>query len=124
MNLDGNQLDWLTDHLGHLTKVHKEHYRQMSGFIERVHITKMMLIQDQGLIGEYAGKRLADIDLTGNFYFDNVLHQSVFQYNKYHASHLFPVCIFTNKYYFVIFANSNVEILCRVYTFGINVFRY
>ncbi|VDI46116.1 Hypothetical predicted protein [Mytilus galloprovincialis] len=64
LNLDGNQLEWVCRHLGHSANVHKTHYRQMSGFIERVHVSKLMLVQDMNLTKKYAGKKLEDIDIT------------------------------------------------------------
>lgn len=64
LNLDGNQLEWVCRHLGHSANVHQTHYRQMSDFIERVHVTKLMLVQDMNLTKKYAGKKLEDIDIT------------------------------------------------------------
>lgn len=66
LNLDGNQLEWVCRHLGHSANVHQTHYRQMSDFIERVHVTKLMLVQDMNLTKKYAGKKLEDIDITGS----------------------------------------------------------
>ena len=40
----------------------------MSGLIERIDISKMMLMQENNLIAKYAGKRLQDITLEGNVF--------------------------------------------------------
>lgn len=66
LNLDKYQVDWVCRHLGHSGSVHKTHYRQMSDLIERVHITKLLLVQDFNLTNKFKGQRLEDIDVSGN----------------------------------------------------------
>ncbi|XP_069120721.1 uncharacterized protein [Argopecten irradians] len=63
LNLDKNQLDWMYQHLGHTKAVHKEHYRQMSGLVERTQISKMFLIQDLNLTSKFKGKKLDEVDI-------------------------------------------------------------
>ncbi|XP_014676676.1 PREDICTED: uncharacterized protein LOC106816566, partial [Priapulus caudatus] len=63
LNMTEAQLQWVCDHLGHTKEVHLQHYRQMSGFLERVHISKLLLMQDMNLTGKYAGKSIDDIRL-------------------------------------------------------------
>ena len=46
--------------------IHKEHYRQMIGVVERVHIAKLLMVQDLNLVGQYVGRKLSDIDVTGS----------------------------------------------------------
>lgn len=65
-DISPQQQQWLTNHLGHTLDIHKIHYRQTSGIIERVDISKLMLLTEYGLTGKYAGKKLADITLEGN----------------------------------------------------------
>ncbi|KAH3713312.1 hypothetical protein DPMN_073101, partial [Dreissena polymorpha] len=60
-NLKPNLLQWLCSHLGHTTRVHSDHYRQMSGLIERVKISKVLLIQDMNLTEKFVGKSLDEI---------------------------------------------------------------
>ena len=48
--------------------VHKIHYRQTSGIIERVDIAKMMIIQENNLVGKYAGMKIGDIQLDGKIF--------------------------------------------------------
>ncbi len=59
------QLEWVCDHLGHTLNVHKEYYAQTSDILERVQVAKLLLIQDNGLVGRYHGKRLQDIPVEG-----------------------------------------------------------
>ncbi|XP_071121286.1 uncharacterized protein [Mytilus edulis] len=63
LNLDKYQLDWVCNHLGHTRSVHKEHYRQMSGLLERTQISKLLLIQDLNLTSKFKGKKLEDMDI-------------------------------------------------------------
>lgn len=62
-DISPQQQQWLTNHLGHTLDIHKIHYRQTSGIIERVDISKLMLLTEYGLTGKYAGKKLTDITL-------------------------------------------------------------
>ena len=63
--MDKYQIDWLCQHLGHTSDVHKMHYRHMSGLVERVKMTKLFLVQDLNLSQRFKGKKLDDIDMTG-----------------------------------------------------------
>ena len=62
-------MDWLCGHLGHTKPVHKVAYRQMSGLIERVYVTKLMMVQDLNLTGKFKGQSLEEIDLHGSYVF-------------------------------------------------------
>lgn len=64
MNLSTTQLDWVCRHLGHTKQVHLENYRQMSAFLERVRVGKLLLMQDLNVHGNYVGKQLKDVDFT------------------------------------------------------------
>lgn len=65
MKLENHQLEWLCQHLGHKMGIHKEHYRQMIGTVERVHVAKLLMLQDQNLTGKFLGKSLNDVDAAG-----------------------------------------------------------
>lgn len=64
-----SQLQMACDHLGHTPKVHGEHYRQVSTALERVQISKLLLIQDMNLTGKVRGKELEDVEITGKHRF-------------------------------------------------------
>lgn len=73
-NLNENELQWLCSHLGHTKKVHLGHYRQMSGYIERVEISKLLMIEDLQKADIYKGKSLEDISFEGkSHYFEKGL---------------------------------------------------
>lgn len=65
-DISPQQQQWLTNHLGHTLDIHKIHYRQTSVIIERVDISKLMLLTEYGLTGKYTGKKFTDITLEGN----------------------------------------------------------
>lgn len=59
-----NERQWIIDHLGHTMKIHLNYYRQTSDILERVEIAKLLLIQDMGLVSQYRGKQLKDIQIN------------------------------------------------------------
>ncbi|XP_033758095.1 uncharacterized protein LOC117340444 [Pecten maximus] len=63
MNLKDNEMEWLCSHLGHTSKVHKQHYKQMSGMLERTYVSKLLLVQDLNLTKNFKGQNLENIDL-------------------------------------------------------------
>ena len=65
MNLDKSQMEWVYNHLGHTKHVHKEHYRQMSGLLERTQVSKLLLVQDLNLTMRFKGQKLDDMNLEG-----------------------------------------------------------
>jgi len=67
--LDDHELQWVCSHLGHTADVHKLHYRATSGFIERINIAKLSLLQDFNVVGKFAGKKLQDLSVEGSSLF-------------------------------------------------------
>ncbi|XP_033740934.1 uncharacterized protein LOC117327839, partial [Pecten maximus] len=63
IDMKDHELEWLCSHLGHTSEIHKLHYRSTSGFIERVNIGKLMVLQDLNIAGHFKGQRLQDIDI-------------------------------------------------------------
>jgi hypothetical protein len=64
-DLNAHQLEWVSNHLGHSVDIHKIHYRQTSGVIERVDMSKLMLLQEYNMSANFAGKSLAEIQFPG-----------------------------------------------------------
>lgn len=65
LDLNDNQLGWITNHLGHTLDVHRMHYRMTSDIIERVHVAKLLLMQDTGTVGKFANRALDEIQMEG-----------------------------------------------------------
>lgn len=51
--------------MGHTLDVHHIHYRSTLDIIERIDITKILLLMDYGQIGKFKGKKLEEIKLEG-----------------------------------------------------------
>lgn len=68
-DLNSQQQQWLANHLGHSMDIHKIHYRQTSGLIERIDMAKLMLMQELNITANFAGKKLEDIQLPGIYMF-------------------------------------------------------
>ena len=64
IDFSDSQLDWVCRHMGNTREVHLQHYRTMSGFIERVQIGKLLLMQDLNIQNKFTGKKLDEIDFT------------------------------------------------------------
>ena len=68
LELTPQQVDWVTNHLGHSLDVHKISYRMTSHDLERGQIAKILLLQDHAQVGKWANKKLEDIDLHGKYH--------------------------------------------------------
>ncbi|XP_071121847.1 uncharacterized protein [Mytilus edulis] len=71
LSLKENEIGWLCKHLGHTKSVHTEHYKQLSGYVERVEIGKLMMIQDMNLVSKFKGKDLHSVNFTDILKTDN-----------------------------------------------------
>lgn len=65
LNVTPQQQRWIIDHMGHSMDVHNIHYRSTLDTIERVDITKLLLMMDTGQIAQHKNKTLEDIQLEG-----------------------------------------------------------
>ena len=60
-----HEIEWVCNHLGHTEAVHKTHYRATSSLVERIDVSKIILLQEKNLVGKYAGKKLSEIQFSG-----------------------------------------------------------
>lgn len=58
------EVDWLTRHLGHDIRIHRDFYRLHESTIEIAKVSKLLLTVDQGKIDKFAGRSLEEIDLN------------------------------------------------------------
>lgn len=65
LNISPQQQRWVVDHMGHTLDVHNIHYKSTLDVIERVDISKLLLMMDLGQIGRFKGKRLDEIQFEG-----------------------------------------------------------
>ena len=61
-------MNWNRSAAGQTTKMNKLHYRASSALIERIKISKLMLIEENSLVGKFAGRKLSDIQFEGESY--------------------------------------------------------
>ena len=67
LSLKETEVDWLTRHLGHDIRVHRDFYRLHESTIEIAKVSKLLLTVDQGKTSKFAGKTLTEIDLNGKY---------------------------------------------------------
>lgn len=65
LNISAQQQQWVVDHMGHTLDIHHFHYRSTMDIIERIDITKLLLMMDSGHIGRFKNKKLEDIQFEG-----------------------------------------------------------
>lgn len=67
MNMTENETDWLARHLGHDIRIHREFYRLHESAVELTKISRLLMAIDNGEAYKFHGKKLNEIELTGNF---------------------------------------------------------
>lgn len=65
LDLNGNELEWLADHMGHDLSVHKQYYRLQHHTLELAKVSKLLLAIDKGNCAKLIGKKLDDITIEG-----------------------------------------------------------
>ena len=64
INLEENELEMLARFLGHDIKVHREFYRLPEDCLQTAKCGKLLLLMDQGNVGDFSGKSLKDIEIN------------------------------------------------------------
>ena len=54
--------------MGHTPEVHDVHYKNVSGYIERINLGKLFMMRDANCTAAFQGMKLKDIDIKGWFY--------------------------------------------------------
>lgn len=67
LSLDGTQMEWVADHLGHSFDVERTYYRVASSTIERAKIAKLLILADSGNIDGCKGKTLDELSFEGKW---------------------------------------------------------
>ena len=66
LNLQERELEMLAGFLGHYISVHRDFYRLPEDTLQVAKCGKILMLMDQGRIGEYAGKSLQEVELDLN----------------------------------------------------------
>ena len=67
MNMTDKEVGWVAAHLGHTKGTHFSHYRKHENIIEIAKIGKLLLASEMGILKQFEGKTLEDINLEGRF---------------------------------------------------------
>jgi hypothetical protein len=67
LGLKAGEVEWLSNHMGHTVDIHKEAYRLHESTIEMAKVSKLLLAIDNGMVGNFRGKSLDDIDIESKF---------------------------------------------------------
>ena len=67
LNVADTELSWVVKHLGHSLNVHNTHYRNLNGTIERAKVAKLLILADNGSVGQHVGKSSEELDFDGKF---------------------------------------------------------
>ncbi len=65
LDLKETQLEWLANHLGHSVQIHRDYYRLSEPTLELTKVAKLLLAIEKGQTGNFIGKTLDEIELTG-----------------------------------------------------------
>lgn len=71
------------NHMGHTWDVHRDYYRQYSSVIERLDVSKLLLLQDSDRVAEFRKQGLDTIDVA-------MLHDTDFTGNSDYAHYPLP----------------------------------
>ena len=64
MSLDEADMTAVLNHMGHTWDVHRDYYRQYSSVIERLDVSKLLLLQDSDRVAEFRKQGLDTIDVA------------------------------------------------------------
>lgn len=67
-DLGEGDLRWLAEHMGHNIDVHREYYRLKESTVELTKVSRLLLAIDEGKAHNFAGKKLSEIDVEGEFF--------------------------------------------------------
>ena len=68
IDLEGNELEWLAQHMGHDINIHRNNYTLHESTLELAKVSKLLLAIDEGNASQFAGKKLKDIVIDGKFF--------------------------------------------------------
>lgn len=64
LNLQKNELEMLARFMGHDIAIHREFYRLPEDTLQLAKCSKIMLLMEKGEIGNFAGKKLSEIEIS------------------------------------------------------------
>ncbi|XP_061169393.1 uncharacterized protein LOC133178689 [Saccostrea echinata] len=86
LDMTQGELKLLAKHLGHDVKTHKEYYQLSSSVLELSKVARMLYAVENGQVNEWAGKKMKDIQLEGNYFVKNFFHAFLSLFTKGNSS--------------------------------------
>ena len=65
MDMTGDELKLVTDHMGHSEVIHTNVYKLQSSLLERTKVAKVLMALEDGNLGKLKGQSLDSITLEG-----------------------------------------------------------
>ena len=67
MDMTGDELKLVADHLGHSVAIHTDIYKLQSSVLERTKVARALVALEEGKLANFRGKSLDSITLDGMF---------------------------------------------------------
>jgi hypothetical protein len=65
MDMSGDELKLVADHMGHSVSIHTDIYRLQSSLLERTKVARALVALEEGKLGNFRGMSLSSIDISG-----------------------------------------------------------
>lgn len=65
MDMSGEELKLIADHMGHSVAIHTDIYRLQSSVLERTKVAKALVVLEEGRLKDFKGRNLSSIDTDG-----------------------------------------------------------
>lgn len=64
MDMSGDELKLIADHMGHSVAIHTDIYRLQSSVLERTKVAKALVVLEEGRLKNFKGRNLSSIDIN------------------------------------------------------------
>ncbi|XP_078312171.1 uncharacterized protein LOC111134313 isoform X1 [Crassostrea virginica] len=64
MDMSGEELKLIADHMGHSVAIHTDIYRLQSSVLERTKVAKALVVLEEGRLKDFKGRNLSSIDIN------------------------------------------------------------
>ena len=75
LDMNREELRMVADHLGHNIDIHTDVYHLQSSLLEKTKVAKVLIAMENGAIGKYKGKSIAEMDTEGRSFVYVFLHE-------------------------------------------------
>lgn len=68
MDMTGDELKLVADHMGHSVAIHTDIYKLQSSLLERTKVARALIALESGQMGKFKGQSLDSISLEGKVF--------------------------------------------------------